>query len=225
MPRRNGSESPEPPAGGRRRLAEPPSANFRRDLLACLATARSSPVSKLNLRSGATLRQLSGVISSTLDSGLIRRPDDSRHSSRDPGSANHLARRASGSISQAPRLSFCFRRAVDREPMGAWGIVEEAGRPPPTFTPRARPVTQGAAILDCALAFLGPRWFPGGYQGPKAAKAAAKTGCWIVVREELGFRPILRGRLSRARSGYRATKISTMRVGGESCSRRRRARR
>jgi hypothetical protein len=69
--------------------------------------------------------------------------------------------RSLGAAQTAPGFFFCFRRAVDREPRGTWGIVEEAGRPPPTFAPRARPVTQGAAILDCALAFLGPRWFPG----------------------------------------------------------------
>jgi hypothetical protein len=39
----------------------------------------------------ATLRQLSGVISSTLDSGLIRCPDDSRHSSRDPGRVSSIS--------------------------------------------------------------------------------------------------------------------------------------
>src|SRR5262245_25355965 len=69
-------------------------------------------------------------------------------------------RESLGAAQTAPGFFFCFRRAVDREPRGTRGIVEEAGRPPPTFTPRARPVTLGAAILDCALAFLGLRCFP-----------------------------------------------------------------
>jgi hypothetical protein len=50
-------------------------------------------------------RAFFGVICSTLDSGLIRCPDDSRHSSRDPVRANHLARRASGPPSTRGSLS------------------------------------------------------------------------------------------------------------------------
>jgi hypothetical protein len=57
---------------------------------------------------------------------------------------------------QHPGFSFCFRRPR-QEPTDACRVVETAGRPPPTVSPRARPVTQGAVENGCVLVFFGGR--------------------------------------------------------------------